>query len=352
MVLGRGDRGTGHDYDVAIWDSFLFNDEVGLLDVRLRLLAGTVDHVVIVQGTTTFSGSPKPLHLEASGIDTSWFPGSVHRVVADLDAGDARSAWDRENAQRAALGAHLSAHADPDDLLLIGDVDELPRPAVLERLARRLVVPARLRLVDALYYANWHQPRPWTLGPIATRLDGFDHPSVRGTLGTPLGADDRFVEEFVPDAGWHLSFLGGAEAIATKLSAYSHQELNTEAARDPEFLARCLRLGVHFAGWTTLRHRSARDLDPDLLALAGAVPELFDLSARPAPVRARIWCGWAWLRRRLPSSVVRWGDAHPGAVTVAGGPLLLPLQLARELQQRRSPEPRWPPGKEFRPSAA
>ncbi len=335
---------------MAIWDAFLFNDELGLLEVRLRHLAGTVDHVVVVEGDRTFSGQPKPLHYADSGSDTSWFPGSVHSVVVRLP--EVAEPWDRENAQRAAIRAHLVEHAAPDDLLLIGDVDELPRPEVLQRLARTLREPARLRMVDALYYANWHQPQPWTLGPVVTRLDGLDHPSIRGTLGETLGDDDRFVEEYVPEAGWHLSFLGGPDAIVAKLAAYSHQELNTGANRREDHLRACFRYGVHFAGWTPLRRRRASELDPELAALAASNPELFDLDTPPTPLRGRAWCAWAWMRHRVPDRVAAWADAHPAPfLLLAGGPLAL-VQVVRDARRRLQRIPRWPAGKEFRPSSA
>lgn len=342
---------AGHDDVVAIWDAFLFNDEVHLLEVRLRLLAGVVDHVVVVEGTTTFSGLPKPLHFADAKLDTSWFPGTVHGVVVDLPATSAE-AWDRENAQRSAIRSYLLEHADPTDLLLIGDVDEMPRPAVLRRLARTLSGPARLRMVDALYYANWHQPQPWTLGPMVTRLDGLGHPSVRGTLGERLDDDARFVEEYVPDAGWHLSFLGGPDAIVSKLAAYSHQELNTGGNRRGAYLRACVRYGVHFAGWTTLRRRRRGDLDVELAALAGSHPELFDFTTAPTPLRGRAWCAWAWSRPRLPDKAVAWLDAHPAPLLlVAGAPLAL-VQVVREAKHRARPLPRWPAGKKFSRSSA
>jgi beta-1,4-mannosyl-glycoprotein beta-1,4-N-acetylglucosaminyltransferase len=336
---------------VAIWDAFLFNDEMALLDIRLRHLAGTVDHVVVVEGDRTFSGEPKPLHFADAGLDTSWFPGTVTGIVVRLPE-TATKAWDRENAQRAGLGAHLRQHAAPDDLLLIGDVDELPRPDVLTRLERTLREPARLRMVDALYHANWHQPTPWTLGPVVTRLDGLDHPSIRGTLGERLREDDRFVEEYVPDAGWHLSFLGGPDAIVAKLAAYSHQELNTAANRDEPYLRACHRYGVHVAGWTHLRRRRAGDLDPGLAALAAERPELFDLEIPPMPLRSRAWCAWAWLRPRVPASVRHLVDSHPGAALALLGVPLASVQLVRDARRRVAPLPRWPAGKEFRPSVA
>lgn len=336
---------------VAIWDCVLFNDELDLLLVRLRLLAGVVDHVVIVEGTTTFSGRAKPLTFTQAGLDLSWFPGAVHVVAVDL-AGVAGDAWDRENIQRAAMGAHLRAHADAGDLLLIGDVDEMPRPAVLRRLADSLTEPTRLWMDDALYYANWHQPRPWTLGSLATRLDGLGHPSVRETLGERLDDEDSFVEEYVAAAGWHLSFLGGAAAVVRKLEAYSHQELNTQANRRIDFLEACLRYGVHFAGWVPLRKLARAELDPELAALADVHPELFELSWRSTPFATLAWCSWAWMRPGLPPGLVAAVERHPRWLLVVGAPILLPVQVARNVYRRRSPLPRLPRGKEFRPSSA
>jgi len=284
-------------------------------------------------------------------LDLSWFPGTVHHLVVELPR-DAARAWDRENAQRTGMREHLLQHAAPDDLLLLGDVDELPRPEVLRRLAETLREPARLRMVDALYYANWHQPRPWTLGPIATRLDGFDHPSVRGTLGERLRDDACFVEEYVPDAGWHLSFLGGPDAIVAKLAAYSHQELNTGENRREAFLRGCFRYGTHFAGWTPLVRRRVDELDGGLAALAVAEPDLFDLRTEPTPFLGRAWCAWAWVRSKLPDAVTAWGDDHPRALLVLVGIPLAAVQSARDARHRSRPQPRWPVGKEFRLSSA
>eukprot|EP00966_Prymnesium_polylepis_P083308 1929955-Prymnesium_polylepis.1 len=47
---------------VPFIDLFPFNDEVDMLDYRLRLHASFVDTFVIVETGLTYSGEPKPLH--------------------------------------------------------------------------------------------------------------------------------------------------------------------------------------------------------------------------------------------------------------------------------------------------
>jgi hypothetical protein len=335
----------------AIWDVLLFNDELSLLEVRLELLAGVVDHVVIVEGTTTFTGHPKKAHYRDSGMDVSAFPGDVRSLVVELDA-VGPAPWDRENAQRAAIGTYVREHAAPGDLVLIGDVDEMPKPELLARLAQTLERPARLRMVDALYFANWHQDVAWVRGPIATRIGGLDHPSVGAILGVSIVPGTQFVEEYVPDAGWHLSFLGGAETIRRKLAAYSHQELNTDATRREPYLENCLRYGAHFAGWAPVRKRGRNELDPELSTLASRRPALFDFTPATSRAATLTWCGWAWVRRRLPGRLVAWFDGHPRAVFLLLGPLLLPMQAVRDARRRRTGPVAFPPGKTFAPSDA
>jgi len=323
----------------------LFNDELALLDIRIDLLESVVDHVVVVEGTRTFTGAPKPLHF-ADRVQPPKTTAQIHHVTVELPA-DASTAWERERVQRAAMRQFLENHAADDDLVLIGDLDELPRPDVVSRLTRTLDGPTRLEMVDSLYFANWVQPRPWMIGTMATRRSGFDHPTVREMFGDPPSDDECFVEEVVPAAGWHVSFLGGVDALIKKLGDYSHQELNTVINRRREFLEACVRYGAHFAGWTPLRKLGRGELPPPVEELSERHPVLFDFSAPPRRAASLTWCGWAWIRGRAPTSVSARLDAHPRAVFVLLGWCLLPLQCARQARRRWERLPRTPAGKEF-----
>ncbi len=42
-----------------IYDCFIFNNEVDLLELRLSILDGVVDKFVIIEGNKTFSGNYK-----------------------------------------------------------------------------------------------------------------------------------------------------------------------------------------------------------------------------------------------------------------------------------------------------
>lgn len=86
---------------------------------------------VLVEATTTFSGEPKPLYFaEARARFARWADKIVHVVVDDMPKG--ADAWDAERFQRDACVRGIETAA-PDDLILLSDVDEIPKPEVLAR---------------------------------------------------------------------------------------------------------------------------------------------------------------------------------------------------------------------------
>ncbi|NDG27971.1 MAG: hypothetical protein EB120_12465, partial [Proteobacteria bacterium] len=51
---------------MAVYDVFTFYDEFELLLVRLREHASFVDHFILIQGDSNFTGKPKPFHFPNS----------------------------------------------------------------------------------------------------------------------------------------------------------------------------------------------------------------------------------------------------------------------------------------------
>src|SRR3954470_19749172 len=149
-MAGKRYRPAG--VNVAVWDTVLLNDELDLLELRLRVLGDIVDRFVVVEADRTFTGLPKPLHLADNRHRFTPWRDKLVPVVATLDA-QAPSPWDREHQQERRQRDALSG-LDADDLLVVGDIDEVPHPHVLRHLAERLATPTRLVMRHALYRGN------------------------------------------------------------------------------------------------------------------------------------------------------------------------------------------------------
>lgn len=250
----------------AVYDCFTFKDELDLLALRLDLLRDVVDHFVLVEATETFSGRPKPLvfakHRDRFG---EYSDKIIHVVVDDLPKVDSR--WLRERAQRNAIRRGLGT-AQPDDLLIIADVDEIVSPEVVERMRTSVHGPAILEMGLYYYKFNLHGG-VWDLARAIRMGDSDCFDCLRRT--TDLAR--------VRDAGWHFSYLIEPREAIEKIHDFSHSELEVFARED--HLARCIRLQLDGSRGSHLQLVPDDQLDPRIAGLRPAHPDLFAEPLQP-----------------------------------------------------------------------
>lgn len=223
-----------------ILDCFTFFNELDLLDIRLHTLSPYVDKFVISEADHTFQGQPKPfIFWESRHLfrDLShkiiWCPVRFHTSTSHY------SPWEREAWQRRSIRRQLMIEGnfvDSDHIILLSDVDEIPdlgKPANYAHPSWKEVVSLRrgpvvwiqnmtYYWVD-LYAGPWHGTIAMKLGDIDQQLNG-DFQKLREFRG----ATSAYL---VYPGGWHFSYLGGVDAIKTKIEAFSHTEFRMAAER-------------------------------------------------------------------------------------------------------------------------
>jgi hypothetical protein len=124
-----------------IFDAFVLNDELGILETRFADLASVPGLVhVICEAPVTFRGSPKPLHFwEARDTRFACWRGRWNHVRVEAHEMGGRTPAAREAAQREYLLHGITG--EPGDIIVYGDVADIPDPADLEDLARRKTAP-------------------------------------------------------------------------------------------------------------------------------------------------------------------------------------------------------------------
>lgn len=221
-----------------IWDTVMYRGEADMLELRLRHLEDTVYRHVIVEAGVTFSGQPKPFHF-ADNRDrfAPWMDRIIYIAVdaEDLPAGLdtpsmapvsmpalAPKAWAREHAQREQAGRGVYA-AEPDDLILIADVDEIPAIDVLDGLkVHPPAAPMNLEMRNHVFAVDWLHPGPVRCTGVST------HRNLPQHMHKTRSRDALLV---IPGAGWHFSWLGGPAAIDAKNAEHAHQELAPKITR-------------------------------------------------------------------------------------------------------------------------
>ncbi len=225
---------------MRLYDTFLFAGELDMLECRLTELSPVVDAHVLVEAPVDFRGVPKPLHYaENRERFARWNDKIIYRVAQLPDTPDP---WQREFASREHILGALSGVAEPDDLMLLSDVDEIPKLSAIET-AAGIRSPMVFEQRMSVYALEWVYPHPWC-----------------GTISCPFGlvsgveALRHLRNELprIPDGGWHLSWMGTLEQQSRKISTTAHTEM-TEETKQAIRTGRFVREGVHSDGVQLVR---------------------------------------------------------------------------------------------------
>jgi beta-1,4-mannosyl-glycoprotein beta-1,4-N-acetylglucosaminyltransferase len=216
-----------------IFDCFTFFNELDLLEIRLRELRDVVDYFVICEAAQTFTGSDKPLYFaENKSRFAEFLPQIIHVVVEDFP--DCKSSWDREAHQREQMRRGLAA-TRAGDLVMLSDVDEIPRPEVIERIKTRGVALPDVWCLELdwhVFYLDVRLKQKWgRIGPRIIRAESLKTFSGLRCVYAPTEKKMRDLVRWIKacrrmrglvrrhvakDAGWHFTWLGGPKAVAEK----------------------------------------------------------------------------------------------------------------------------------------
>jgi beta-1,4-mannosyl-glycoprotein beta-1,4-N-acetylglucosaminyltransferase len=214
-----------------LYDCFLFNDEFELLELRLKLLDDVVDNFVVVCAKETFTGKTKTQDIRLVQEFLEGHGDNVKLVV--IDALEGGNAWEREAYSRNRISDGLVSLSE-SDLVMISDIDEIPRPSILAKIKADSTLSG-LRVLGLDYfnfkfnYKQIHGLQAIWAGPVISRFDEFTCPQdFRDRRWGALQDSNMLIE----GAGWHFSFLTNATDVSNKLSSFSHQESEVQNRRD------------------------------------------------------------------------------------------------------------------------
>lgn len=259
-----------------IYDLFLFSHELDWLEIRLNTLSPNVDYFVIVEAPTTFTGMVKPLYLKDNWSNFTMFHDKIiHSVVIDPGPSIGLDTWTHEDFFRNALFTSTfpsllstEKEAREGDVLLVSDVDEIPKPHTLEVL-RECEIPDRLTLRSNFYYYSFqwlHTGEQWP-HPQATVYHGLTNTLTPNHLRNGIGGStsrswpasmiQRWRQKAdMWDAAWHCSScFSTLDQMRAKMDSFSHTPWNTPENRDEATMMQRVRTGQDLFGRKSERYR-------------------------------------------------------------------------------------------------
>lgn len=233
---------------MKIYDCFTFFNELELLELRLETFYDIVDCFVIVEADKTHANIPKPFNFYEHIDNFKKYLPKIHYIMDHSNVpykgvGD----WSLENNQRNNIIKGLS-DAEPDDLIMISDLDEFPDPATVKTIRESFTDPKKfvdfiafydtsyytkgklvpfhsgMRINDFLnlnpvgcqqkfhsYYFNWIcRSLPWA----GTVIGKFKHMRSPQHFRNARESLPRIV-----NGGWHFSNMGGVDKVIEKMAA-------------------------------------------------------------------------------------------------------------------------------------
>jgi beta-1,4-mannosyl-glycoprotein beta-1,4-N-acetylglucosaminyltransferase len=223
----------------AVYDCFPFFNEIELLKMRLEELNGVVDYFVLVESAETHRGEEKPFYFaENKHLFEKFLPKIIHVAVDERHP--EMGFWDREHYQRNCIARGLKNCAS-NDIILISDLDEIPRPSVIMELKKsfkrrwKLVkFPTALEMSIYFYQLNRQTltKQPWSGGEwVGTVIASYKNVLKRGVQ---YFRDKRFKFNQMELGGWHFTWMGGKEKIRTKLCSTAEAYENGKTITDEE----------------------------------------------------------------------------------------------------------------------
>ena len=200
-----------------IVDCFIFYNELDMLECRLRELWDVVDVFVLAEGSTTYSGDPKPKYFADLAADVSGrFAPYMSKIVpvlallADVDR------WQREQVLRNSLAEPLpDLNLADDDIVVLSDVDEIPDARTLARFRDHRMGNLVALEQDFYYYDltckavyRWSMARAFK----ASLLKTMSMQAIRECAPPSIERD----------GGWHFSNFMSADQIANKYQTGGH----------------------------------------------------------------------------------------------------------------------------------
>tara|TARA_R110000868_G_scaffold181179_4_gene422000 strand:+ start:1875 stop:2726 length:852 start_codon:yes stop_codon:yes gene_type:complete len=241
---------------MKVTDSFIFFNELDILEIRLNTLNDKVDTFILVESTVSHSGKEKPLFYEENKKRFEKFNHKiVHCVVEDTpnsfeeaqqrflspkdeleknilmhclttsNVPPGESQWLREFYQHESVRrGMLMANLQDYDVCFVSDVDEIWNPEVNYETDDFSV--RKLRQNVHMAFLNLRSSEEW-IGTYYTK-----YRNIKNASANHFDTVAKTKHVIIENGGWHFTYQGGLERIKTKLENFGHQEYNNDQVKD------------------------------------------------------------------------------------------------------------------------
>tara|TARA_B100000212_G_scaffold342216_1_gene328256 strand:+ start:4657 stop:5655 length:999 start_codon:yes stop_codon:yes gene_type:complete len=239
-------------------DSFLFFQELDLLEIRLKYLYPFVDHFIIIEAKQSFKGAPKKFIFEQNRARYKKYLDKIiyHKIedihfsyeglIKFLEESNSKTRknvckfikkhdyYDKNNLSfildtyhRECIHIALEKKCKDEDIILLSDLDEIPSYRILEKLKKEKKLNFSTVFIqnEFQYFLNNFAKSDWH-GTIASPYKLIK----KYSLNELRNNSNKLPKIF--NSGYHFTSIGNKKAIINKIESWGHQEFNNDIIKD------------------------------------------------------------------------------------------------------------------------
>jgi len=232
-----------------IFDCFPFYNEFDILEIRILELYNIVDKFVIVEADKTFRGNPKPFYFLENRDRFRPFNDKIIYLQHKFDK--------NEDQQKNSL-KHALVECKDDDIIMFGDVDEIPNSNYVIEAIDKIKNIKKIRAITFdgnmyCYFLNGMRclksgnPVTW-MGTIMMR---YNYLKKKDLVHIRNGVRNKYNRKYIhlKNSGWHFSFIGSIEKIQEKISNWGHWA-EFQHRNNKVYLSKCINQGLYLVETT------------------------------------------------------------------------------------------------------
>jgi beta-1,4-mannosyl-glycoprotein beta-1,4-N-acetylglucosaminyltransferase len=228
-----------------------------LLELRFETLWDHVDYFVISEAVYTQVGNPKPLNFDINKF--SKYREKIRYLVVDHFPEGPMDFWKNENYQRNYLINGLF-DAKEQDWILVSDLDEIPRPEVINQFNPSRYKRADFEQCAYVYRLNNlsvlpnDQPAFWPGSKITTfyclkdffktvtAVRSYKSQGIFRSLHRALFK--KFHTQTIRNGGWHFTWMFTLENLILKMENIAEQAGNRQELKNPDYISHQINNGL------------------------------------------------------------------------------------------------------------
>jgi len=241
-----------------IFDTFMYNGEEDILDIRLHTLEPFVDKFIILESPKSHSLIPRELEFKKQQSRFSKFLNKIDYYSIDYcdNSNFLLNDW---KAREVISDIIFQYKLNNSDIIIHGDLDEIPRPQCLQKIVSEnfskpytLMIDSRQLCFDLELTELRHNRIKGNFpGSIIIKGEHLLHNKLFWLRQIRMnniinGIDYKDTFNLVENAGWHFSYCAGIDRTVDKFKFFCHADEMPNCVKDRDGLINCIKNKTSF----------------------------------------------------------------------------------------------------------